>query len=633
MTADDIEQGRRHSESGIHNPPPEVDDASSPDEEQDSDYKSGDSQPRRKQADLLVDMALAEYTLGVSETEEPFGVHRGMPHHALMLRNGRNGLRGNLARRFFALMTTTPSQQALADACMVLEGRALQAVPQRVDLRVADPGTGAVYIDMGDTAGRVIEIGYGKWKVVDTAPVLFRRTKLTGAMPHPHRPGNLAKLWEFVAVEEDDQPLILAWLVAVLIHFDVPHTILLLIAEQGSAKSSITRILVSLVDPSPVPLRKAPRDADSWVTAAAASWVVALDNLSGSLADWLSDSLCRASTGDGDVRRALYTDSDVSVLQFRRCPILNGVDLAIGQGDLAERVLPVDLKRPEHRRREDELAESWHKAKPHVLGGLLELAAQALARLPAVKVDDMPRMADFAAVLAAVDLVLGTRGLARYQERSKRIAADTLDDPFIGALVERRLNVTDKTSAEILAVLKPTSPDWKPPREWPKNARSVTGQLTRHAPALRAQGWRIDNDGGQNKAKATRWTITPPEKECEESPPDPPDPPAQVNAQKSGGSDEKLFPAADPPKPAGGLNGHEAGHDNLPNPPKSMPLNSDDGLAGQAGQDSGPSRVPRPDLCPRCTRVPARTDSGLCDYCTTRQQAIEAAQTRLGAES
>jgi hypothetical protein len=81
--------------------------------------------------------------------------------------------------------------------------------------------------------------------------------------------------------------------------------------------SSATRTIVDLIDPSPVPLRQAPRDADSWVTAAAGSWVVALDNLSG-IPAWLSDSLCRASTGDGNVKRALYSDAGLAVVKFRR---------------------------------------------------------------------------------------------------------------------------------------------------------------------------------------------------------------------------------------------------------------------------------------------------------------------------
>jgi hypothetical protein len=66
-----------------------------------------------------------------------------------------------------------------------------------------------------------------------------------------------------------------------------------------------------------------------------------------------------------------------------------------------------------------------------VLGALLDLAAQVHHRLPAVEVADSPRMADFAKVLAAVDEVHGTHGLARYRERAKRAAADTLDESFV----------------------------------------------------------------------------------------------------------------------------------------------------------------------------------------------------------
>ena len=80
-----------------------------------------------------------------------------------------------------------------------------------------------------------------------------------------------------------------------------------------------------MLDPSPVPVRKPPRDADSWITAAAGSWVVALDNLS-AVSEWLSDTLCRASTGDGDVKRQLYTDGGLVVFAFRRCVLLNVAD-------------------------------------------------------------------------------------------------------------------------------------------------------------------------------------------------------------------------------------------------------------------------------------------------------------------
>jgi hypothetical protein len=83
------------------------------------------------------------------------------------------------------------------------------------------------------------------------------------------------------------------------------------------------------------------------VTAAAGSWVVGVDNLS-TIPAWWSDALCRAVTGDGDVRRKLYSDADLTVFASRRVVLLNGIDLGVVRDDLSERLLTIDL----HRRRQ-----------------------------------------------------------------------------------------------------------------------------------------------------------------------------------------------------------------------------------------------------------------------------------------
>lgn len=535
------------------------------------DEPEQDKVPRRSVASQLVDMARNDYRLGISDTEEPFGVRSDRPHIARMLRGGKTGLRAELAQRYFNENGAAASQQALGDACMVLEGYAAQEHPTQVHLRVARHA-GVVYIDMGDAEGRIIKMNNQKWSITSTGvPVLFRRTKLTGAYDEPQPGGNLAKLREFVPINDESWPLLVAWLVSALITPDVAHTILALIAEHGSAKSTITRCLVDLIDPSPVPLRQAPRDQHAWTTAASASWIVALDNMSGVLPNWLSDCLCRAATGDGDVRRALYTDNDVSVLSFRRAVIFNGVDLQVTQGDLADRLLRIDLQRIEHRLTDEELTSKWHHARPVILGGLLDLAAKVHNRLGSTVVHDPPRMADFARVLAAVDAVLNTNGLAHYRQQRRRLAADTLDNPFTAALIQKNLTVENKTSAEVLAALIPTDAE-NAPKDWPKNTRAVTAQLTRDAPALREQGWQIDNDGGRNKDGIIKWIIRAPKKVCNPDPPSPPNPPSQVNGQKLGGSEYFV----NPPSP--------------PNPPKTGALSWEDGEAGQAGQDYGQSQ-------------------------------------------
>lgn len=466
---------------------------------------------RASAATRLIDMALRSYTLGVTPSGEPFATAKdSRPHIAMKLRDGRLGLRSALARGYYQAEGKAAGQQALADALITLHGLAQDLEPREMNLRVAEH-EGALWIDTGDAEGRVLRVHAGRWEVMPAAPVLFHRTELTAAMQDPARGGDVTKLFEFLNVSEPDRPLLLACLVASFLP-NIPHPIPTLSGEQGTGKSTAARMLVDLMDPSAVPLRKPPRDADGLVTAFAGSWVVALDNLS-AVNDWLSDSLCRAVTGEGDVRRQLYTDGGLSVFAFRRQVMLTGIDFAGLRGDLTERMVLVQLSRIDDRSRVDEqsLAERWARDLPLILGGLCDLLAAVHDRLPTIVLPSKPRMADYAKVLAAVDELLGTRGLERYTEQSAEIAADTLaSSPFIERLVKTRLDFTG-TAAELLTALTPPEPEWRPPREWPRNARAVTTILSRDAPALRKQGWVVDK-AGEDRNHTKRWHLVHPDR-------------------------------------------------------------------------------------------------------------------------
>lgn len=474
-------------------------------------------QQRKSAAARLVEMTQECYELGCTDDDEPFGASKSQPHVAMLLRGGRAGLRADVAARFFSETGNAASGQALSDAVSILEGLAARQQPERLYLRVASTH-GSVYIDTGRLDGQVIQIAAGGWSLIPSAPVRFLRTKLTGEMDIPAGKPNLNLLWNFVNVAEEDRPVLLAVLVAALLQSDSPHPILALFAEQGSAKSTTTRMIVDLIDPSPVPLRQAPRDAESWVTAAAGSWVVALDNLSG-ISAWLSDSLGRAVTGDGSVKRALYTDAGLSIVSFRRCVILNGIDVGAVRPDLGERLAVVDLKRIDlrSRRTEAQISQGWSNARPQILGGLLNLAAAVHNQNSRVPLSFMPRMADFAQLLAAVDSQLGTSGLARYMARANQLCEDSLQaDPFIEQLRDTCTEpLVGKTGAELLSIVTPTADPGRRPVGWPKTGRDVTTALKRNATALRNLGWLIEDDGAHNHRNVLLWTIRPPEREDE----------------------------------------------------------------------------------------------------------------------
>ncbi len=213
----------------------------------------------------------------------------------------------------------------------------------------------------------------------------------------------------------DAWPLIIGWLVAALLP-DIPHVVLLLSGLQGTGKSCAARALVMLFDPSPAPLRSEPRNLEQWQIAASGSWAVCLDNLSG-IATWLADAICRAATGDGLVKRKLYSDGDLAVLAFRRVVLLTSIDPGALRGDVGERLMMVDLEKiPDaDRRTEQEIDALLVARSAAVARRLLDALAAVLAKLPEVRPPRLPRMADFAAVLAAADAAgITDRALDRF---------------------------------------------------------------------------------------------------------------------------------------------------------------------------------------------------------------------------
>jgi len=499
---------------------------------------------KKSAATVLVGLAQQLYRFGVSDAGEPFGVPLAGPKIVAMLRGGRSSLRAQLAKRYYKQTGKAAPQQALADALLVIEGIAQDQAPEELHLRVARH-QGLIWVDLGDETGRAIRISGSGWTLENHPPVLFKRTALMSALPEPAAGGDLAELWKWLNVTDEDRPLVIAWEVSVL--FNMPHPILGLQGEQGVGKTTAERFLVTMLDPSPVPARKPPRDAESWVTAAAGSWVVGLDNLS-TVPDWLSDSLCRAVTGDGDVRRRLYTDGDLAVFAFRRCIVLTGIDLGALRGDLAERLLPISLATIDgaHRLEEADLWPAWDQAHPRVLGALLDLAAAVMAVLPSVTLDSKPRMADFARVLAAVDTITGTSGIDRYLSKQASLATEALTgDPFIAPVAEAigTAGFTG-TSAELLAIVD--APD-RLPKHWPANARMVTTVLRRQAPTMRKAGWIVEDDGGANHDGVARWTLRRPEMVRNPSPPAPRDPRQVVGRGEAGNAGHEYEQSQDEP--------------------------------------------------------------------------------------
>ena len=161
---------------------------------------------------------------------------------------------------------------------------------------------------------------------------------------------------------------------------------------------------------------------------------------------------------------------------------------------------------------------------PRLRAGLLSAVSRTVAALPDVKLDAMPRMADFARILAALDLacpeLTGGRALDLYAGQRKRIAGDVVDSDPVAAAVVRIMEDRDGswqgTAGELLQVITPEHSD----KQLPRNARGLVGRLKRIAPALKQVGLlhTPPRDGDKTRTHRLEWTR--------EQPPTPPEPPS-----------------------------------------------------------------------------------------------------------
>jgi hypothetical protein len=123
-----------------------------------------------------------------------------------------------------------------------------------------------------------------------------------------------------------------------------PYPIFAVAGEQGSAKTVLSKLLRALIDPSVAPIRTLPRDERELFIAASNSHVLAFDSLSG-LPPWMSDTLCRLTSGGAFSTRRLFTDQDEILIAAARPVILNGIEDFVTRPDLADRAILLTLHR------------------------------------------------------------------------------------------------------------------------------------------------------------------------------------------------------------------------------------------------------------------------------------------------
>lgn len=474
--------------------------------------KAGVGSPvgRKSQATTLVEIGNGTHLFHTPDGEPYASIRRDEHVETWSLRS--RGFRDWLIQQYYQQHRKTPASQALQDALGVIQGQArYEGSTREVHTRIAEHDK-TIYLDLADDAWRVVRISADGWHVISAgeAPIRFRRPRGLLALPEPI-PGDVHMLRRFVNVTDEQWSLIIAWLVNSY-RPNRPFPILALHGEQGSAKSTTARIIRALIDPNKAALRSEPRSEHELMIAATNSWLILLDNVS-RIPTWLSDALCRLSTGGGFAARELYQDSDEVIFDAMRPVLINGIEEVATRSDLLDRTLIITLPsiKDAERRAQGELLSEFTEAWPAILGAMMTAVTCALRNIDEVQLDSLPRMADFAIWVTAAEPALGlTQGEFmnayvgnRQSANDLALEAAIMSAELISFIQDQK--TWNGTTTELLDALNSRVADsvQRQP-SWPKSPRAIGGKLTRIAPNLRAAGINVQRGEGR---KRREWNL------------------------------------------------------------------------------------------------------------------------------
>lgn len=497
----------------------------------------GREQGRQSQADRLVNLfAGLPITLFHDDANEPY-VKFKVKGHFEMWKIRSKPFKRWLAQQFWTAEKKVLSSESLNSALNIIEAAAcFNGQQYKLHVRVAWHENSILY-DLGDW--KAVTITKNGWEIVTDPPILFSHYphQKTQVAPENCSEDRIIEIFHFVNLPKpksngnklsNEQLLFLTNLVVCLIP-DIPHPIDVLHGDQGSAKTTFSRIKKELLDPSAVETLTYPKNVVEFVQLASHHWVVALDNLT-YLPEWLSDTLCRTVTGDGFSKRELYTDDDDMVYNFKRCVSINGINLVATKPDLLDRSLIFELEpiSQEARIEEKKFWEEFNKAKPKLLGALFTLLSKTLREYPSVELSNKPRMADFAMYGSAVARAIGMKEdgfMEAYLtniglQNQEALGASPVAETIIAFMHDRAH--WEGSPSELLDQLNRTAEELKldiKDKKYPRNSRWLWRRIKEVRTNLQAIGIAAERDDSNRDStgrKIILKKITQPTKQGEQ---------------------------------------------------------------------------------------------------------------------
>ena len=375
--------------------------------------------------------------------------------------------------------------------------------PPKVDVFVRTAGdlTQGIEYDLKGDKRRSVIVTSTSWKITSNKQHKFLTpsTALEQIAPQKTTQNLLELLRPFVNLKGNDYLLFVIWLVQAFCSGN--HSALLVTAERGCGKSTLSRIIRLILEPSEVDISRFSKKPEELINTLSNLYLVCFDNVR-DISQEQSDLLCSAITGATATKRALYTNNDLCVQKLHNAIVINGIAVVPKESDLAERFLVVNLEKIEEqkRKREKDLWADFQKALPQILGAIFNTLVSAMTHMRSLTLKNMPRMADAFADMLTIALALGLSEQefrSIYAENVAKMNALRSETPLVKAVRELMGKQVGKRSiedkAESVRVLLRNSYSGNK-EELPNSASGFSQQLEKEHDELRKSGFRANID-------------------------------------------------------------------------------------------------------------------------------------------
>jgi hypothetical protein len=396
-----------------------------------------------------------------------------------------------------------------------------------VDTEAANLDENKICYDLCSPNWEIVEITRKGWSIIkqDDEHIFFKRFTIMNSQVYPIRnyPSNiLQQFMKLINIDdnEDNKLLAIVYVIALFLLADLPKPMLNPNGPHGSGKSTYQEYVKLIVDPAAALTTAFPTSLAELVQVLSHSYVTFFDNVSG-ISEITSDQLCRAVTGSGFVKRSLYTNDEDVIYNMKRAVGYNGINVSAHKADLLDRLLNLKLKHIDKRNRKKlkQLQKDFQRILPYLLGYIFDLLVKILARMGEVKLEELPRMADFAEMGELISWCLGYpegQFIEAYNRNIGQTNEEVVNSNLVATAIVFVLNkqmVLAGKAGELNAYFNDLASknaeigNLVRNRWWPKTPRGFSNRITEIEPNLKEVGISIKRIEDKH-SKSTTYIIT-----------------------------------------------------------------------------------------------------------------------------